>query len=171
MSLEMIARTIQFILAPAVVVNACAVLMGGLLAHYATINDRLHALNRERLERLNLAHDHEPDALTIERLREIDAQVPSLVRRHRLVRDAALAVYGAILTFVLSMFVIAVAIVTEASWVSSAALIVFLVGALLLVVGVLFVTLELWASHVAIEYEVARVSSLGLSGLLKGERA
>jgi Protein of unknown function (DUF2721) len=156
MNLEMIARTIQFILAPAVVVNACAVMMGGLLAHYAAINDRLRALNRERLERLK----NPDDPITLERLNEIDMQTPTLLKRHRLARNAVFSIYLAISVFVISMFVIAVAVVLEAVWVSTLALIVFLSGALLLLLGLGFITLEILGSHHTIEFEVRRVSSL-----------
>ena len=156
MNLEMIARTIQFILAPAVVVNACAVMMGGLLAHYAAINDRLRALNRERLERLK----NPSDPITLERLHEIDVQTPELLKRHRLARNAVFSIYLAISVFVISMFVIAVAVVLAATWVSTLALIVFLSGALLLLLGLGFITLEIFGSHRSIEFEVRHVSSL-----------
>ena len=159
MSLEMIARTIQFILAPAVVVNACAVMLGGLLAHYAAINDRLRALNRERLERLK----NPSDPITLERLHEIDVQTPALLKRQRLVRNAVFSIYLAISVFVISMFVIAVAVVLAAAWVSTLALIVFLSGALLLLLGLGFITLEIFGSHRSIEFEVGRVSRLNMT--------
>lgn len=156
MNLEMIARTIQFILAPAVVVNACAVMMGGLLSHYAAINDRLRALNRERLERLKTPGD----PIALERIHEIDIQTPVLLKRHLMARNAVLSLYLAISVFVISMFVIAVAVVLEAAWVSTLALIVFLFGALLLMLSLGFITLEILGSHRSIEFEVNHVSSL-----------
>jgi hypothetical protein len=38
----MAARTIRLILAPAVMVTACAILQGGLLAHYAAVSGCWH---------------------------------------------------------------------------------------------------------------------------------
>ena len=44
MNVEMVARNIQIILAPVVLVTACAILAQGLLGRYAVITDRLLAL-------------------------------------------------------------------------------------------------------------------------------
>jgi hypothetical protein len=52
MSAEMVARTIQLIIAPVVMVTTCSILLGGLLSHYAALNDRLRGMARE----LNLKH-------------------------------------------------------------------------------------------------------------------
>jgi Protein of unknown function (DUF2721) len=158
MTLEMIARTMQFILAPAVMVNACAVLLGGLLAHYAAINARLREMNRERLERVQ--HPGR-DTVNLERLSELDAQVPELLSRHRLVRDALLLVYAGAVFCVISMLVIALAIVLESLAVSVLALVVFLLGTALALTGLLVVSLEIRRSHHAIDFEVSRISSIG----------
>jgi Protein of unknown function (DUF2721) len=162
MNLEMIARTMQFILAPAVMINACAVIITGLLGHYAVINARLRDMNRERLSQLRLTdQDAATDALRLERLGEIDAQLPELLYRHRLIRDAVLFVYGGVFLFVVSMLVIAVAGASNTTWVSVAALIVFLAGTALVLVGVFTVALEIRRSHLAVEFEVNRVSHFG----------
>jgi hypothetical protein len=162
MNLEMIVRTMQFILAPAVMINACAVIITGLLSHYAVINARLRDMNRERLAQLRLSDQNAAtDALTLERLGEIDAQLPELLHRHRLIRDAVLFVYGGVFFFVTSMLVIALADALNLTWVSVAALIVFLVGTALVLAGVFTVALEIRRSHLAVEFEVNRVSSFG----------
>jgi Protein of unknown function (DUF2721) len=163
MTLEMIARTMQFILAPAVMVNACAVLLGGLLAHYAAINARLREMNRERLERVQHPGRDQPDAITLERLNELDTQLPELLIRHRLVRNALLFVYSAAAFCVISMLVIALAIVLESLMVSVLALVVFLLGTGLALTGLLIVSLEIRRSHHAIDFEVSRIASIGRS--------
>src|SRR5579859_706139 len=50
MSVEAITRMIQLILAPVVLVSACAIFVGGLLSHYEAINARMRSMARERLE-------------------------------------------------------------------------------------------------------------------------
>jgi Protein of unknown function (DUF2721) len=159
-SLEMIAKTMQFILAPTVMVNACAVLLTGLLAHYGAINDRLRNLNRERLERLRNAASGIDAALTLERLNEIDTQLPELLQRHKLLRNALNFVYSGAVCCVLSMLLIALANTLESHWVSVAALLVFLLGTASVLIGLLVVSLEIRRSHHAVEFEVLRVSSL-----------
>jgi len=52
MNTEMVTRIIQTIIAPVVMVNACAILLGGLVSHSNAINDRLRAMARERIEML-----------------------------------------------------------------------------------------------------------------------
>ena len=165
MNLEMIAQTMQFIIAPAVMVNACAVLLTGLLTHAAAINGRLRDMNRERLEHLRNAHHDPADGLTLERLSQIDTQLPELLHRHRLVRDALLYVYSGVACFVASMLVIAVATALASLAVALMALVVFMLGTGLALIGLLVVSLEIRRSHLAVEFEVARVVRIGMSGV------
>ena len=167
MNLEMIVRTMQFILAPAVMINACAVILTGLLGHYAAINNRLRDMNHERLAQLRTVSSAELeqpeleqlDPLTLERLGEIDAQLPELLLRHRLIRDGLLSVYGGMFLFIASMLVIALGAWAGMNWISVAALIVFLAGTTLVLIGVFTVALEIRRSHLAVEFEVSRVSN------------
>ena len=159
MSAEMVARTIQLIIAPVVMVTTCSILLGGLLSHYAALNDRLRGMARERLDLLRGSRPTE-DTITIERFDEIDTQVPELLRRHKLLRDAVLAVHSAILIFVADMFVIAVAAVTEFAGSASAVLVVFLAGTAALLLGVLMTAIEIRSSHRAVEFEAQRVLTL-----------
>lgn len=103
----------------------------------------------------------ENDDFTRERLREIDTQLPQLLHRHKLVRDAVLYVYDAILILVASMLVIAAAVITQSGYVAFAALIVFLIGTGALLVGVLITTTEVRHSHHEVMYESQRVLDLG----------
>ena len=59
---ETIARTIQLIVAPVVMVTAGAILSGRLLTHAGAINDRLRTLAHERLDVERIA-GLSPDAL------------------------------------------------------------------------------------------------------------
>ena len=153
----MITMMIQLILAPVVMVTACAILLNGLLGHYAAINDRLRAMSRERIGLLRMM---DGGVLTAERLREIDGQMPDLLRRHKLIRDAVLTIYLAILIFIVSMFVIAVVAATNSDGTALAALIIFLAGTATLLVGVLLTAAEVSISHWAIQYEARRILAL-----------
>jgi hypothetical protein len=167
MNAEMIARTIQLILAPVVMVTACAIMLGGLLGHYAAINDRLRIMAHERLDLLHGASGDlstalpSADAFAGERLQQIDVQMPDLLRRHKLVRDAVLTIYCAILIFIASMFVIAFAAAVNSTWVAIVALVMFLMGTAILLWGVLLTALEVRTSHLAIQFEAQHILSLG----------
>lgn len=164
MSAQTVATVIQMIIAPVVMVTACAIIISGLLSRYSAINDRMRLMARERLDLL-LAHKPELDtapthAYTVERLHQIDRQLPDLLRRHRLVRDAVLAVYCAIIVFIVCMFVIAIADALASAWLALGALVLFLLGTAALLVGVVLTAIEVRVSHLAIRFEVERVLSL-----------
>lgn len=167
MSPQSIVAIIQFSVAPVVMVTSAAILIGGMLTRYAEVNDRLRALNRERLDLL-----HEPgggfslayaqaDALRAERLTEIDTQVPLLLYRHQLIHNAVLTIYGAVVLFVASMFTILAATVLHSTSVATAALGVFLAGMVVLLVSIVLIAIEVRLSNKAVAYEVERVMKLG----------
>ncbi len=154
---ENVSRTIQLILAPAVIISACAIIVGGLVSRTAAINDRIRAMNRERLELLGQGA---VSSLAKERLQEIDQQLPDLLRRLQLSHHAVMATYGAILVLIGDMLVIAVATLTSSVIAGWLALLVFLSGAALLGLAVVLTIRELQKSLTSIKYEVERVSSL-----------
>ncbi|MCW5849365.1 MAG: DUF2721 domain-containing protein [Anaerolineae bacterium] len=155
MDVENLARTIQIVLAPVVMISACAITVGGLWGHASSINDRLRAMNRERLELWRSASD---DVYTTERLLQIDTQTPSLVCRHRRVIQAIVTIYAAILVYIVSMFLIAAASMMNIS--ATLALLLFLAGTLLLLIAIVLAILEIRISQTAIEFEVQRAGRL-----------
>ncbi len=155
MDVETLARTIQSILAPVVMISACAITVGGLWGHASSINDRLRALNHERLE---LWRAGATDVYAVERLHQIDTQTPTLVRRHRRVIQSIVAMYGAILVYIVSMFAIAGANLANIS--ATLALLLFLAATFLLLIAILLAILEIRISQTAIEFEVNRVAGL-----------
>jgi hypothetical protein len=157
-SADDIAHIIQSILAPVVMVTACAIIVGGLMAHYQSVNDRLRAMTRERLDLLRGPSDADP--ITLERLSEIDYQAPELVHRHQLIRDAILALYGAMFVFVACMLAIGIAAMSGSPLAAQSVLVLFLIGVLTLLLGLTISSLEIRVSHRAVDYEVQRVLSL-----------
>ncbi len=156
MNAETVSRIIQIIIAPVVMVTSCAILSGGLLSHYGAISDRLRAIARERLDLFRSLGPATDDPLTVERLEQFKTQVPDLVARLRMMRDAVLALYAAIIVFVLDMFVIALSAVTNFDWVASAVLVIFLIGIALLLLSIALTAREIRWSHRAVAYEAQR---------------
>ena len=162
MNAQAVVNIIQLIVAPAVMVTTCAILLGGMQGHYAAVNDRLRAMARERLDLLlGSGQSSNPAAFVSERLEQIDQQLPDILRRHKRIRDAVLLVYCAVLVYLLSMVVIAVAVMTASAWLSIGALLVFLAATSLLLLGITLTILESRASYRAVQYEVQRVQRLG----------
>ena len=158
----MIGRTIQLILAPVVMFSACSIFVGGVLGHYTALGDRIRALTRERLETLRaLSSDSARErALLVERLDEIDVQLPEMLYRHRLVHHALLAVYGATAVLVLTMCVIALTATVTSDWVAPLVFGIFVAGVLTMLVGVLLITLEIRTSQRSLAFEAERVGGL-----------
>ena len=156
MDIETVARTIQLILAPVVMVTACAITLTSLLARYAAINDRLRLMMHERLDLVA----NENSLLRDERLQQIDRQIPLLLRHHKLAHDALLFVYYAVAVFIADMFVIALAVVSGIALLTASVLIFFLTGTGLLFTGIVLTALEVRTSHEALHYEVRRIADL-----------
>ena len=159
MTPDAVARTIQLVLAPVVVVSASSIFVGGLLAHYTNLSDRIRALTAERrdLARRVASAGVDADALNTDRLVQIDVELPDLTHRHRLLHHAVLAIYLAILILVASMVLMAVAGVAPVDWLMGVVVVVFVSGVLVMLLGVALVALEVRTSHRALEFEVRQV--------------
>jgi Protein of unknown function (DUF2721) len=155
MNAETIAHTIMFILAPAVMLNATAVFFNGLLSDYALLNERMRKLAFEKLELFRVVQD----ALSLERLQEIDTELPAMLHRHKTLRNAILLISIAIALYVLTMLLLGLA-AFGALWVERVALALFLFSTALMLVGILNKVLEVRSSHGAVAFEVERIRNL-----------
>ncbi len=160
MTIDTIIRTISLILAPTVMITSCMLFLNGLFARYEHITARMRAMHRERLDLfqtvglVDSSAAQKRIALGVQRILEIEQQLPKMLRRHKLVRNAVVAIGIAIVIFVLSMFVIALATLTNSSFTAEIALLAFLTGTGSLLIGVLFTTRELSQSHLEVVYEI-----------------
>lgn len=159
-------RTIQLVLAPVVMITSCGIIINGILARYGAVSDRMRTMARERLELVWSLPDQpvgnakETGGYVTERLEEIDYQMPLLLRRHRLLRNCLQALYLAMLVFVVSMFVIGIAAWVNTGATAFAALLAFLGGQVILLVGLFWNAEEIRVSNQAVEYEARRVERL-----------
>ncbi len=95
-----------------------------------------------------------------ERLTQIDTQLPMLLRRHRLLHNAVLAIYAGVAVLVLSVIAIAVAVTGSSAAAGTTALALVLAGTMMLLGGLLFAARSIMISMNAIDYEVRRTLSL-----------
>src|SRR6266516_4414398 len=166
MTIETIIRTISLILAPVVMITCCAIFLNGLITRYNSMSDRIRAMHHERLELLQALANKTSRAeytsgFSTHRVQEIEIQLPKLLRRYKLIRNAVLTVDVAILIFVSSMFIIALAAMTNSILMAEMALLAFLAGASTLFVGIVITTLELYRSEREVTYEAQHGLSLG----------
>lgn len=154
--IEEAARAIQTILAPAVMISACGLLLLGMQNRYGRINDRMRALARERLDLLPKRGDPVADV----RLEAIERQMPDLVLRVRLQRNAVYSLFGAVIVFVVDAFVIASSLFAARDALNMIALAVFLVGMGLVLVGMVLAAREIAISARAVTLEVEEIMKL-----------
>lgn len=159
MDVAMVARNIQVILAPVLMITACAILAQGLLGRYALLTERVRAATRERLELLYEQSGN--PGLRKECLRQMAVDLPQLANHSTLAHHGVLALYCAVLAFVSSMFAIAFAAMSGSGLIADIALLLFLSGTAVMLLAIMLTALEVRTSHRAIRDEALR--SAGLS--------
>jgi hypothetical protein len=152
--------------APVVLITTAAILSGALLTMYSAVNDRMRAMDGERLEILTGAAGTLLAAVDVpvaghERLTQIDTQLPMLLHRHRLLHNAVLVIFGGVAVLVLSVIAIAVTVTNSSGVAGTVALALVLAGTATLLAGLLFAARSIMISQDAIDYEVRRALSLG----------
>jgi hypothetical protein len=157
---------VQAMVAPVVLITTAAILSGALLTMYGSVNDRMRAMDHERLEILTGAGGTLLAAAGVppggrERLAQIDTQLPMLLLRHRLLHNAVLLIYVAVGVLVLSVIAIGVAVTGHSGAAGTTALVLVLAGTVVLLGGLLFAARSIRISMNAIDYEVQRTLSLG----------
>lgn len=167
MDVNELARLLSLVLAPVVMISCCTLFLNGQLTRYDSISARMRIMNQERFEILRAADNSITSALdTIDgldelRVSEIEAQLPHLLKRHKMVHDAALILGMAIFTFVVSMLVLAIAAITNLFAIEIAAILVFLLALIFVVCGGAVIMREIYKSHLSVRYEVMHALSLG----------
>jgi hypothetical protein len=156
---------ISAMVAPVVLLTTGGLLTNGLLAVYSSVNDRMRDMTRERIE-IRSGPEGElvghVSAIDRERLAEIETQLPMMLRRHHLVRNAVLLIYAAIGVLGLSIIIIAVAVVQHSEDFGRAALGLVLAGTVVMLAGLVAAGLSMARSADAITYAVERTRRLGL---------
>jgi hypothetical protein len=159
-TVDSLVRTIGAIVAPVVMITSCSIFLNGLFARYESISARMRSLHRERLDLMD-AVGRPPDggpAATERRehrrIREVERQLPGLLLRHRLLRDAVMAVVAAMLALVTAMLLIGAAEVAHSVLVTILALLLFVAGTAAFLAGVATAARELWRSEREIAYEI-----------------
>ena len=135
---------------PAVLFTASALLLAGLQNKYSTLIQAVRSLNDERRRFLQ---EKSLVAWQTDRLKSIDKQIPHLLARAKLVRNAVFMLYLGTLLFLLSSFFIALA---HTGWQSMAVPVVALFGLGLagLIVGICFALAEARLSYLVVRKEV-----------------
>lgn len=149
-SLDVAIQSINAAMTPAVLFTASALLLAGLQNKYSMLIQAVRALNDERRELLR-----RPTLANWEKSRSesIVEQIPHLLARAKLVRNAVFMLYLGTLLFLLSSFVIGL---VHLGWPPMATLVSVLFGLGLagLMIGVAFALAEARLSYRVVRMEV-----------------
>jgi hypothetical protein len=123
-------------------------------------------MNRERFELLSDDSGSGPmtaglGTLARERMREIDVQVPMLIRRHNLLRNAVLSIYLSIGAPVVAVVALglSVSIISEVAGLFALAFV--LAGSMGLLVALAIAARSTWLSHDAVDFETSAAMAMG----------
>jgi hypothetical protein len=151
-------QAIQAILAPAIMVSACGLLLLGLLNRYAVIQNRIRNLNDERRRLLrSTTPPADTDPLEVARLASVMRQLVDLVDRVRLLRNAVVCQVVAVGTFVMTSLLIGLRFAGP-EWLSAIhPLPVFVLGMAVLFAGVIYEGTDVVRAYRTIRLEVGDI--------------
>ena len=137
-----IVQVIQLMLAPGIMISACGLLLLGMNNKYSLVVNRIRLLNEEKRKFFSKAGAHDLQYEESVRLESISMQLKELEFRVKLVRNAVLAYTVAVAFFVLTSLFIGAEYVSGSDNISVLVTILFLLGMLLVLVGVIYAAYE-----------------------------
>ena len=157
------ASIIQQILAPVVVISACALLCLSTSARLTAILSRIRGFHQERIEAFQIepGKDERADRVRAMRLEGLEEQTHRLIRRAALIRNALLLLFFAIICMLISSLVLGLSTIVDG--VQPAAIVMFVVGVISMLIAMILSLAEIGAALKTVRYEHSRVASLDSS--------
>lgn len=148
-------EAIQAILAPALGISATALLLLNMHNRFSITINRIRVLNEERRRyHIKVANDEESGAYEQFRYSSISSQIVMLAFRCKELRNAILCTMGSILLFVVSSLLIGVNIFITSDILRMSPIIVFSVGMILVLVGIIYSAKDVINSYRVTEIEI-----------------
>lgn len=147
-------QVIQLMLAPAVMINACGLLLLGINNKYSLVVNRVRILNEEKRRLRNAAGERELNYDENVRLESISQQLTRLVYRVKLVRNCVLFDTTAVALFVLTSLFIGIDYFAGGFNLRAVIIGSFLLGMISVFCGVGFAFFETKKGYDIVIYEV-----------------
>jgi hypothetical protein len=126
-------------LAPAVMINACGLLLLGINNKYSSMINRIRLLNEEkRRYMINIEHNKELDYLETARLQSVRKQISVLQYRLRLIRNSIFSITIGLFLFILTSLLIGIEAFVGASLTKYIFISTFALGMILIGIGLVF---------------------------------
>ena len=149
-----IVQVIQLMLAPGLMISACGLLLLGMNNKYSLVVNRIRLLNEERRKFFSKAGERDFQYEENIRLESISMQIRELTLRVKLVRNAVLSYTVAVAFFVLTSIFIGIQYATESENLNMVVTILFLIGMVLVLIGVAFAAYETKKGYDIIHLEI-----------------
>jgi hypothetical protein len=149
-----IVQIIQLMLAPGLMISACGLLLLGMNNKYSLVVNRIRLLNEERRRSLRKLNDKEFSLQENVRFESISKQLERLTYRVGLVRNAVLSYTMAVALFVITSLLIGFGYLLDITRLNSFITILFLMGMLSVLAGVVFAAYETYKGYEIVKFEV-----------------
>lgn len=147
-------QIIQLMLAPAVMINACGLLLLGINNRYSLVVNRIRLLNEEKRKLMFKIGEKSPSIEDNIRLESLAIQINALTFRAKLVRNSVLSYAIAIALFISTSFVLGISSILSISKLNFIIISTFLLGMISVIVGVIFAGYEAIKGYEIISFEV-----------------
>ncbi len=147
-------QIIQLMLAPAVMINACGLLLLGINNKYSLVVNRIRLLNEEKRRLMLKIGEKAPTTDDNVRLESIAHQIKALTYRARLVRNTVLCYTTSVALFVTTSLILGVSSVLSLGKLNFLIITTFLLGMTFVFIGIVFAGLETKKGYDIISYEV-----------------
>lgn len=149
-----VTQVIQLMLAPAVMINACGLLILGINNKYSLVVNRIRLLNEEKRRLALRAADRQFSYEENVRLESIGMQLERLIVRVRLVRNCVLCYTAAVGLFVTCSLLIALDYYVHSSYLQNVIIAAFLLGMIVVFTGLGFAFMETKKGFDIVQFEV-----------------
>lgn len=147
-------QIIQLMVAPAVMISACGLLLLGMNNRYSLVVNRIRLLNEEKCRLMNKIGEQQSSTDDNIRLESIATQLNALVFRVKLVRNAVLSYTSGVALFVITSLLFGISSFLALGKLNYIILLAFLMGMISVLLGVFFAGLETKKGYDIIFYEV-----------------
>lgn len=147
-------QIIQLMLAPAVMISACGLLLLGINNKYSLVVNRIRLLNEEKRRLMTKIGEKVPTTDDNVRLESIAIQIKALTYRAKLVRNTVLCYTTSVALFVTTSLILGITSVLSLGKLNFLIITTFLLGMTFVFIGIVFAGLETKKGYDIISYEV-----------------
>jgi hypothetical protein len=150
-----VVELIQSMLAPGIMISACALLLLGMNNKYSMVVNRIRALDEEKRKLKAMEDEGKITTDQEHRFKSIAIQTDKLANRIVLIRNAVLSYSIGVALFIISCLTIGLSFLLENLNISYLVIVIFLTGMLAVLSGIIFAYREAYKGYEIIKVEIS----------------